>query len=151
MDIRPEIFGHRHSVRVRFHHVDRMHVVHSLRYFYYFEEARLEYIRLLGIPVDQGIFVEHDRFFIVRNSCDYFAPAFFDEELTILTRIAFVRNSSIGFEHLALKDDGTLVTRAEHVFVHVDLQTDRPSRVPDSMRDLILAREGENVEFIEGQ
>ncbi|MFZ1731915.1 MAG: thioesterase family protein [Bacteroidota bacterium] len=149
MDIRPELFSHRHQVRVRFHHVDRMHVVHSLRYFFFFEEARLEYIRGLGIPVDQGIFVTHDRFFIVRNSCDYFAPAYFDEELTILTRIAFVKNSSITFEHLALKEDGTLVTRAEHVFVHVDLETDRPSRVPDSMREMIRNFEGENVIFVE--
>ncbi|MFA6232913.1 MAG: thioesterase family protein [Bacteroidota bacterium] len=150
MDIQPELFRHRHPIRVRFHHVDRMHVVHSLRYFFFFEEARLEYIRNLGLPVDQGIFVTHDRFFIVRNSCDYFAPAYFDEELTILTRIAFVRNSSIVFEHVALKSDGTLVARAEHVFVHVDLETDRPARVPEHLREMILAHEGENVEFIEG-
>jgi acyl-CoA thioester hydrolase len=149
MDIRPDLFRHRHLIRVRFHHVDRMHVVHSLRYFFFFEEARLEYIRGLGIPVDQGIFVTHDRFFIVRNSCEYFAPAYFDEELTIMTRIASVRSSSIVFEHLAVKADGTLVTRAEHVFVHVDLETDRPSRVPEGMRDMILAYEGENVEFVE--
>ena len=58
-------FRHRHSIRVRFHHVDRMNVVHNLAYFYFFEEARVEYIRAIGIPVDERTFIEHDRFFIV--------------------------------------------------------------------------------------
>jgi acyl-CoA thioester hydrolase len=150
MDITPDRFRHRHAQRVRFHHVDRMNVVHNLAYFYFFEEARVEYIRALGLPVDERTFVTHDRFFIVRNACDYFAPAVFDEELTVLTRIMQVRNSSIAFEHLAMKADGTPAARAEHVFVHVDDATDRPARVPDRLRDLIRAFEGDNVEFVEG-
>lgn len=143
-------FRHRHPIRVRFHHVDRMNVVHNLTYFYFFEEARVEYIRAIGIPVDERTFIEHDRFFIVRNACDYFAPAVFDEELTILTRIVQVRNSSIAFEHVALKSDGTAAARAEHVFVHVDEHSNRPARVPDRLRERIREYEGPNVSFVEG-
>jgi acyl-CoA thioester hydrolase len=150
MNLSPDHFRHRYPLRVRFHHCDRMNVVHNLSYFYFFEEARVEYIRELGLPVDEGTFVTHDKFFIVRNVCDYHAPAFFDEQLTLLTRIRQVRNSSIAFEHLAMKADGTAAARAEHVFVHVDQESNRPARVPDRLRDLILAFEGGNVEFVEG-
>ncbi|MBR9975752.1 MAG: acyl-CoA thioesterase [Bacteroidetes bacterium] len=143
-------FRHRHPIRVRFHHVDRMNVVHNLAYFYFFEEARVEYIRAIGIPVDEETFVTHDRFFIVRNACDYFAPAVFDEELTILTRIVQVRNSSIAFEHVARKADGTAAARAEHVFVHVDEKSNRPARVPEALRERIQEYEGTNVLFAEG-
>ena len=144
-----EQFRHRYPLRVRFHHCDRMNVVHNLSYFYFFEEARVEYIRELGLPVDEGTFVTHDKFFIVRNVCDYYAPALFDEQLTILTRIRQVRNSSIAFEHVAIKADGTPAARAEHVFVHVDQASNRPARVPDQLRDLILTYEGSNVAFVE--
>jgi acyl-CoA thioester hydrolase len=149
MGMQTEPFHHRHPVRVRFHHVDRMNVVHNLQYFYFFEEARVEYIRVLGLPVDEGTFVTHDRFFVVRNVCEYFAPAFFDEQLSVLTRIMQVRNSSIVFEHLAIKADGTPAARAEHVLVHVDQETGRSARVPDRLRDLIRAAEGADVEFID--
>ncbi len=149
MEFNPEKYRHRHPCRVRFHHVDRLNVVHSLRYFYFFEEARFEYIRTMGFPVDDGIFVTHDKFFIVRNTCDYYAPAVFDEQLTILTRIAYVKKSSICFEHVALKENGTPAARAEHVFVHVDINTDLPARVPEHLRASIRSFEGENVEFIE--
>lgn len=148
MTVPTELFRHRYPVRVLSYHADRQNVVHNLWYFYYFEEARVEYVREVGLPIDAGTFITHDKYFVVRNSCDYYAPALFDEQLTILTRVAFVRNSSIGFEHWAVKADGTPAARAEHVLVHVDEHTDRPSRVPDAMRDMIRSYEGKRVRFV---
>ncbi len=149
MQFSQDIFRHRMPRRVLSYHVDRQNVVHSNWYFYYFEEARLEYVRAIGMPMDSETFVTHHRGFVVRNTCDYFAPAFFDEELRILTRITFVRNSSIGFEQFAVSPAGKPLARGEHVFVHVDARSDRPSRVPDTLRELIRSYEGENVRFIE--
>ena len=144
-----ELFRHHYSVRVRFEHVDRMNVVHNLRYLLYFEEARVEYLRAMGMEIDQDTFLTRDKFFVVRNSCDYFTPGIFDEVLTVLTRIAFVRNSSIGFEHWCLKADGTPAAKGEHVFVHVNDATNTPDRVPDHLRSLIRQYEGDAVSFID--
>lgn len=148
MNVPIELFRHRYPKRVLSYHVDRQNVVHNLWYFYFFEEARVEFIRAVGLPIDEGTFITHDKYFVVRNACDYFAPSTFDEELTILTRISFVRNSSIGFEHWAMKADGTAAARGEHVFVHVNERTDRPERVPEDLREKIRAYEGGNVTFI---
>jgi acyl-CoA thioester hydrolase len=134
-------------MRVRSFHVDRQNVVHNLQYLFFFEEARVEYIRAVGLPMDEGTFLTHDKFFVVSNNCEYAAPAFFDEELEILTRISFVGESSIGFEHLALKTDGRLCARGSHVFVHVDSEANTPSRVPDALRELILQYEGDRVDW----
>jgi YbgC/YbaW family acyl-CoA thioester hydrolase len=135
-------FRHRWPMRVRSFHVDRQNVVHNLQYLYFFEEARVEYIRALGLPMDEGTFLTHDKFFVVKNSCEYAAPAYFDEMLEILTRISSIGDSSIGFEHIARKHDGTVCARGSHVFVHVDALTNTPSRVPESIRSLITAYEG---------
>ena len=150
MQVPVQLFKHHFPQRVLSYQVDRQNVVHNLWYFYYFEEARVEYVRELGLTMDSETFVTHDKFFVARNSCDYFAPAFFDEVLQVLTRISYVRNSSIGFEHWALRADGTPVARAEHVLVHVDADSDTPSRVPDTLRDLIRSYEGEDVQFLTG-
>lgn len=144
-----EKFRHRHPVRVRYEHVDRQDVVHYRRYLQYFEEARLEYLRTMGMSIDQESFVTRDKFFVVRNTCDYFMPAIFDEELTVLTRISFVKNSSIGFEQWCLKADGSPAAKAEHFFVHVNEKTDTPDRVPDHLRAMIRRYEGDTVSFIE--
>jgi acyl-CoA thioester hydrolase len=138
-------FRHQHSIRVRSFHVDRQNVVHNLQYLFFFEEARVEYIRSIGIAVDEGTFLTHDKFFVVSNTCEYAAPAYFDEKLDILTRISYIGDSSIGFEHLAVKSDGTLCARGSHVFVHVDSETNAPTRVPERIRALVQAYEGEQV------
>jgi acyl-CoA thioester hydrolase len=47
------------SIQVRYHEVDRMGIVHHPRYFTWFELARLELLRGLGVPYtlleDQGV------------------------------------------------------------------------------------------------
>ena len=148
MDFRRSDFNHLFHARVRSFQVDRQNVVHNLWYFYYFEEARVEYIRAVGLPMDQETFVTHDKFFVVKNSCEYFAPAFFDEELEILTRIEYVRNTSIGFEHAAIREsDGTLLAFGKHVLVSVNERDDVPVRVSEDLREKILSLEGENVRW----
>ena len=144
-----QIFRHSYPIRVRSFHVDRQNVVHNLQYLYFFEEARVEYIREVGLAMDEGTFLTHDKFFVVKNSCEYAEPAFFDEELDIYTRVSFVGDSSIGFEHLAVRKTGGVSARGSHVFVHVDAESNTPSRVPDGLRDLIRSYEGERVLFRE--
>ena len=142
-------FRHRYPFRVRTFHVDRQNVVHNVWYLYFFEEARVEYVREVGLPIDEQTFITHDKFFVVKNSCEYFAPVFYDEDLTLMTRIAYVKNSSIGFEHLAVRQDGSIAARAEHVLVSVDENTNLPRRVPDELRELIAGYESANVVFVE--
>jgi acyl-CoA thioester hydrolase len=130
------IFRHSHPMRVRSYHVDRQNVVHNLWYFYFFEEARVEYVRAIGMVIDEGTFVTHDKFFVVRNTCDYAAPALYDEVLDIRTRVSAVGNSSITF-------DGSVAARGTHVLVHVDEQTNTPSPVPEHVRALIDSYEAQ--------
>ena len=142
-------FKHRYPCRARTFHVDRQNVVHSVWYFFLVEEARVEYIRDVGMVIDEQTFISHDKFFIVKNSCEYFASVLYDEEITILSRISYVKKSSLCFEHLVLKHDGSIAARSEHVFVSVDEETNLPRRVPDDLRELIARYEGENVAYVE--
>jgi acyl-CoA thioester hydrolase len=149
MDTTISKFKHRYPFRVRTFHVDRQNVVHSVWYFFIFEEARVEYVRDVGMQIDAQTFISHDKFFVVKNSCEYAAPTYYDEELFLFTRIAYVKNSSIGFEQLAMHPERGLVARSEHVLVSVDENTDLPQRVPDVLREMIARYEGTNVLFLE--
>lgn len=143
-------FRHAYPFRVRSFHVDRQNVVHNIWYFFFLEEARVEFIRAIGMPMDAETFVGHSRFYVVRNTCDYYAPAFFDDELVIHSRVEYVRNSSVGFEHAIVNaKSGALVATATHVLVHVDVASNRPDRIPDALREKVRAHEGDNAHFLE--
>src|SRR5882672_4275168 len=84
------------TIRVRYPEVDAMGFVHHSRYLQYFEMGRVELLRSMGHAyVDlerQGVL-----FVVVKVECRYKAPARYDEELTLLTRV--VKQTHVRFDH----------------------------------------------------
>ncbi len=72
------------KIRVRYNETDRMGVVHHSKYFNYFEVARIEYLRNLGINYakleTEGIYLA-----VREVHCKYKSPAHFDDILIIET------------------------------------------------------------------
>ncbi len=74
----------RHRVRVEFHHVDLMNVVHNAQYFKWFEKGRLSILEAI-VPVRWGI-AHRIATPVVKNHCEYLTPATYGDELVITTR-----------------------------------------------------------------
>src|SRR5438874_13841953 len=87
---------HTLSIRVRYPEVDAMGYLHHSRYLQYFEMGRVELLRAMGYSYadleKQGVF-----FVVVKAECRYRAPARYDEELTLTTRI--VRQTHVRLDH----------------------------------------------------
>jgi len=136
MDIKN--YKHRTSVTVRFHEVDMLGVCNNAVYLNYFEYARLQYIKDVGLLPKAGIFSDGDVYFMVRNEVNYKSHAFYDEKILIYSRVSFIKNSSYGFEHIIVKDKtGEVVADGAGVFVHVDAKTKMPIRIKQKMIDII--------------
>jgi acyl-CoA thioester hydrolase len=131
--------------RVGFSDTDAQGVVYYGRYNPYFDLARVEYHRSLGIfsrdRTDSGDFVMR------ANDVEYFAPARFDDELEIYTRVSRIGRTSVTFEFAAydIPEDALLVT-AHQTLVYVDLVERRALPVPDDYRAKVAALEGDDVE-----
>ncbi len=131
-------FKHHTSVTVRFHEVDMLGVCNNAVYLNYFEYARLQYIKDLGLLPEAGIFTTGDVFFMVRNEVNYKSHAFYDEKLIIFSRVSFIKNSSYGFEHIIIKDTTKeIVADGAGIFVHVDAKTKKPITIKQHMIDVI--------------
>ncbi|MDT7923577.1 MAG: thioesterase family protein [Chlorobiota bacterium] len=144
--VEPEHFRHRLSGRVRSHEVDRQGIVNNAVYLQWLEVARVEYFRHLGLPIDEQTFITKHRFVVARIEIDYFTAAQFDQEYEVLTRVAYIGRSSLGFEQLVCRQpDGHLLARARTVMVHLNPATQRPERIQDAYRSLIRQHEGESV------
>jgi len=113
--------------RVGFSDTDAQGVVYYGRYNPYFDFARVEYLRSLGLLHDEG----GGEFVMRANDVEYFAPARFDDELEIHVRVARVGRTSMTYEFAAHRlPDETLMVTAHQTLVFVDPAARRPIPIP---------------------
>jgi len=129
--------------RVGFSDTDAQGIVYYGRYNPYFDLARVEYLRALGLLHTKRL----GDFVMRANDVEYFAPAVFDDEIEIFARVARVGRTSVTFAFAAyrLLDDVLMVT-AHQTLVYIDLQERKACPVPDDYRERVLAFEGADVE-----
>lgn len=129
MDIKD--FRHKITVTVKFHEVDMLGVCNNAVYINYFEDARLDYIKKIGMIPKDGIFTDGEIYFIVHNEVNYRSHAHFDDELIVYTRVPLIKTSSYHFEHLILnKKTKKLVAEGKGVIAHINPETRKSSPLP---------------------
>ena len=126
-------------MRVGFDETDAQAVVYYGRYFPYFDRARVEYLRQLGLL--DALTGEHE-LVMRRAACEYDAPARFDDPLEVFIRTSAIGRTSLR-QDLAVghAEDGRLLARAEQTLVLIDARTRTPVPVPDHYRSAIAAFE----------
>ena len=111
---------HEIKFRVRYPETDGMGVVHHSRFFQYFEMGRVELLRASGVSYAQ-LEMEGVLFVVVKVECRYKAPARYDDELTLLTKI--VKKTHVRIDHeYVLKRDDTVIAQASTTIACVDRQ-----------------------------
>jgi acyl-CoA thioester hydrolase len=138
-------FKHVTEEKVKFHEVDMMNVCNNAVYFNYFEDARIKYIQDLKKNYELKEILENGLFFIMaHNECDYFIPAMFDDELSVLTRIDFIKKTSFGFRHLVVrKSDNQILASGKGVLVHINFGTKKKVNLPDEFYSAVKNYEDE--------
>lgn len=134
-------------VRVGFSDTDAQGIVYYGRYLPYFDTARVEYLRHLGLlKLETGVDDPHE--FVMRaSSVEYFAPARFDDLIEIFVRMARIGTTSATFECTAHRgEDDQLMVTATQTLVLVDLDERKAAPIPDAYRDCIRGFEGAGLE-----
>jgi len=126
--------------RVWFSDTDAQGIVYYGRYLPYFDHARTEYHRHLGLS---GSFIAGRDFVMRASTVEYHAPARFDDLLEIFVRAARIGRTSASYECAAyrMEDDALMVT-ATQTLVLVDLAGRQASEVTQEYRELIRRFEG---------
>ena len=91
------------KLRVRYAETDQMGVVYYANYFVWFEIGRTDFLRHLGY--DYATMEREDGCLlpVVEVTCRYKAPARYDDELVLETRLLHLRTSVIKFGYKLLK------------------------------------------------
>jgi acyl-CoA thioester hydrolase len=142
-DRRPP-FKYSALARVWFSDTDAQGIVYYGRYLPYFDHARVEYHRHLGISA-----ISRDRFEFVMRACtvEYHAPARFDDLLEVFVRLKRIGRTSVTYECAAYRtDDDLLMVTADLTLVLVDLDERRACPIPDDFRATMRAFEHDDLE-----
>jgi acyl-CoA thioester hydrolase len=130
--------------RVGFSDTDAQGIVYYGRYLPYFDLARVEYHRHLGM-LFAG--TEEHQFVMRASTIEYFAPARFDDLIEVFVRMSRIGTTSATYECAAYRsDDDVLMVTAKQTLVHVDLAERRARPIPAAYRERIRAFEGADLE-----
>jgi len=98
----------RHSIRVPYAHTDQMRFVYYANYLVYFEMARSELLREVGLPYAElekrGVFLP-----VVEAHCEYKTPAHFDDLLVVSSRCS-IQGPRIRISYEVNRDQELIVT-----------------------------------------
>ena len=131
--------------RVGFSDTDAQGIVYYGRYLPYFDLARVEYHRHLGLlRVDE----EHE--LVMRASAvEYFAPARFDDLIEVFVRLARIGTTSATYECAAYRvADDVLMVTAQQTLVLVDLEERRARPISDAFKAAVSGFEGDDVDIV---
>lgn len=120
-----------HPIRVYWEDTDAGGIVFYANYLKFFERARTEWLRSLGL--EQSVLRESTGgFFVVsETSVRYLQPARLDDELLVTARLeAGGRASLIIAQQATMRRDGTLLCEGTIRIGWVDAQRLRPARIP---------------------
>ena len=119
------MYQHESKVRVRYAETDQMGYVYYGNYAQYYEIGRVELIRSLGFSYkdleDQGIMLP-----VLDFKIRYIRPAFYDDELTIITTVKNMPSTRITFHFECKNAAGDLLNFGEVVLVFVNKSTGKP-------------------------
>ncbi len=129
---------HETEVRVRYAETDQMGIVHHANYLIWFEAGRSDLCRARGFSYKE-MEDEADALMVVAETyCRYKSPAFYEDVLTIRTKVGEIRSRSLRFFYEVYRaSDETLLAEGETNH----LVTDRDKKVrilPDIYKNRLL-------------
>ncbi|HKZ38033.1 MAG TPA: thioesterase family protein [Chryseolinea sp.] len=124
------------TVRVRYGETDQMGYVYYGFYAMYYEVARVESLRQLGLTYKaieaQGIIMP-----VLENKSKFFIPARYDELLRIVCILREKPGIRIRFEYEIFNEENKLIHQGETLLVFVDKNTSKPCRPPLEMEKVL--------------
>ena len=124
------------KVRVRYGETDQMGYVYYGNYAMYYEVARVESLRQLGLTYkeleDGGVMMP-----VLENKSKFLSPALYDDDLRIVTTIRERPSVRITFAYEIFNGTNQLIHQGETLLAFVDKTTGKPCRPPEHFQKVL--------------
>ncbi|MBL4261412.1 tol-pal system-associated acyl-CoA thioesterase [Vibrio fluvialis] len=119
-------------ITIYYEDTDAGGVVYHSNYLKFFERARTEMLRAIG--VSQQVLLEQRIGFVVRHAeIDFKQGARLDDQLTVVTSIAELKKASLTFCQELVNPDGQLLCKAIVKVACIDNEKMKPKAMPQSI------------------
>ena len=118
------------KIRVRYAETDRMGYVYYGNYAEYFDVARVEALRELGLIYKE---VENNGIIlpVYTFNIKYLKPAFYDDILTIKTYIKEIPKARLTVYYETFNEQNKMINSGETILVFIDVKTNKPRSAPE--------------------
>ena len=124
------------KIRVEYHHTDQMGIVHHSNYVKFFEVARTEWLRAMGVTYAEmerrGVMMP-----IVDVAVKYRNPAVYDELISVTAFVDALPMARMTFRYEVRGEDGREIASGSTTLGFIDSVTRRPVRAPQWLLEVI--------------
>ena len=132
---------HKMDLRIYYQDTDAGGIVYHSNYLDYAERARSEFLRDVGLPVND--LLERDVAFVIKKAeLTYKSPARLDDLLTVHTSIGDIKGASMIMNQTIKRGETDLVEIVLQV-VFVSPKTMAPIRIPIDLKEKFMLYQGE--------
>ena len=126
---------HVERIPIRWGDMDAMGHVNNTVYFRYMEQARIGWFDAL---VPQEAAWKSTALVIANASCNFKRPINYPGTVEVKLYVGVPGGSSVPtYYELRVDQESTVYADGEATVVFIDLQTQKPTRIPDEIRDLL--------------
>ena len=124
------------NIRVRYAETDQMGYVYYGNYATYYEVARVETLRSLGLSYklleQEGVMMP-----VVENKSKFIRPGKYDDLLTVQVIVDEMPSKRITFKYEIYNEQKKLINLGETILAFVDMKNGKPIQVPESISNLL--------------
>lgn len=120
---------HKHTLRVQYPDTDKMGTVHHSNYAKYYETARWELFRSIGISYSS---IEQAGYLlpVIEMKTKFYKTTYYDAELTVITKIVGMKGPRIFFESTLYNQENELLNSCDIELAFVKKDTWKPCSAP---------------------
>ncbi|HLR67135.1 acyl-CoA thioesterase [Virgibacillus alimentarius] len=124
------------SIKIRFSETDMFGHVNNVSPFIYFEEARIEYLKSMGLFEDP----KHERGIpiVADLQCDYHRQIYFTDQLKMYVKANHVGNTSVDIHYMGLNQKEELCLTGRGRMVYINTDTGKPTPLSEPMKEKLL-------------
>lgn len=138
-----ETFSFSIPINIRFSETDMFGHVNNVSPFIYFEEARIEFLKSLGLfdtlNDENGIPVAADL------QCDYHHQMFFNDKLELYVKVNHIGNTSIDVHYMGVNQDAKICLTGRGRLVYVSPITGKPVPLNNQMKENLMSSNEEEL------
>jgi acyl-CoA thioester hydrolase len=127
------------KIRVLYAHTDKMGIVYYGRYYEYFEAGRNEFLRKLGYPYSK---IESQNIIlpVIESGARYFAPAKYDDEITLFTMLKSIPAVRFKLEYLIENSNKEKLAEGHTIHSFVNFESMKPTRPPSDFLEIVKSK-----------